>query len=299
MAGRLNDKVAVVTGASSGIGEATVRALSAEGAAVVAGARRRERLDGLVGEVTRDGGKAIAVECDVTDERQAHALVDRAIEEFGRIDVLVNNAGVMLLSKVEKGLSDEWRRMFDVNVLGLLYATGAAIGAMKEQGGGYIVNVSSVAGRKTRPTVGVYSGTKFAVNAVSEALRQEVLEDGIRVTMVEPGAVATELTDHITDEEGRAGLKKGREEPRQPRGAAHTRASRDGLWVEAPETRAAASRGSRRRHSLRCRPAAAGERQRDPDPSDAADQLNRVIGNLGLGEAGTEASMLGQAGAQL
>jgi NADP-dependent 3-hydroxy acid dehydrogenase YdfG len=213
MAGSLDGKVAVVTGASSGIGEATVRALSAEGAAVAAGARRKERLDGLVGEVTRNGGKAIAVGCDVTDERQAHALIDRAIDEFGRIDVLVNNAGVMLLSKVEKGLSGEWRRMFDVNVLGLLYATDAAVGAMKRQGGGHVVNVSSVAGRKTRPTGGVYSGTKFAVNAISEALRQELLEDGIRVTVVEPGAVATELTDHITDEEVREGLKQRRIEP--------------------------------------------------------------------------------------
>jgi NADP-dependent 3-hydroxy acid dehydrogenase YdfG len=215
MAGKLNGKVAVVTGASSGIGEATVRSLAAEGAAVVAGARRKERLEGLVEEVTRDGGKAIAVECDVTDEEQAHALVHRAIGEFGRIDILVNNAGVMLLSKVEKGLSDEWRRMFDVNVLGLLYATDAAIEAMKEQGSGHIVNVSSVAGRKTRPTGGVYSGTKFAVNAISEALRQELLEDGIRITMVEPGAVATELTDHITDEEVREGLKQRNIEPLQ------------------------------------------------------------------------------------
>jgi NADP-dependent 3-hydroxy acid dehydrogenase YdfG len=216
MTGRLNDKVAVVTGASSGIGEATVRALASEGAAVVAGARRKERLDGLVDGILRDGGKAIAVKCDVTDERQAHALVERAIDDFGRIDVLVNNAGVMLLSKVEKGLSDEWRRMFDVNVLGLLYATDAAVGAMKRQGGGHIVNVSSVAGRRTRPTVGVYSGTKFAVNAISEGLRQEVLEYGIRVTTVEPGAVATELTDHITDEEVREGLKQRSIEPLQP-----------------------------------------------------------------------------------
>ena len=211
----MNGKVAVVTGASSGIGEATVRSLAAEGAAVVAGARRKERLDGLVEEVTRDGGKAIAVDCDVTDEQQAHALVDQAIEEFGRIDILVNNAGVMLLSKVEKGLSDEWRQMFDVNVLGLLYATDAAVEAMKRQGSGHIVNVSSVAGRKTRPTGGVYSGTKFAVNAISEALRQELLEDGIRITMVEPGAVATELTDHITDEEVREGLKQRNIEPLQ------------------------------------------------------------------------------------
>ena len=217
MTGRLSGKVAVVTGASSGIGEATVRALSAEGVAVVAGARRKERLDSLVEEAmtTRDGGRVMAVECDVTDEQQAHALVDRAIEEFGRIDILVNNAGVMLLSKVEKGLSEEWRRMFDVNVLGLLYATDAAVGAMKRQGGGHIVNVSSVAGRKTRPTVGVYSGTKVAVNAISEALRQELLEDGIRVTVVEQGAVATELTDHITAEEVREGLKQRRIEPLQ------------------------------------------------------------------------------------
>jgi NADP-dependent 3-hydroxy acid dehydrogenase YdfG len=215
MAGSLNGKVAVVTGASSGIGEATVRSLAGEGAAVVAGARRKERLDGLVEEVTREGGKAIAVECDVTDEQQAHDLVDRAIEEFGKIDILVNNAGVMLLSKVEKGLSDEWRQMFDVNVLGLLYATDAAVEAMKRQGSGHIVNVSSVAGRKTRPTGGVYSGTKFAVNAISEALRQELLEDGIRITMVEPGAVATELTEHITDEEVREGLKQRNIEPLQ------------------------------------------------------------------------------------
>jgi NADP-dependent 3-hydroxy acid dehydrogenase YdfG len=215
MAGSLNGKVAVVTGASSGIGEATVRSLAAEGAAVVAGARRKERLHGLVEEVARDGGKAIAVECDLTDEQQAHALVDRAIEEFGRIDILVNNAGVMLLSKVEKGLSDEWRQMFDVNVLGLLYATDAAVEAMKGQGSGHIVNVSSVAGRKTRPTGGVYSGTKFAVNAISEAMRQELLEDGIRITIVEPGAVATELTEHITDEEVREGLKQRNIEPLQ------------------------------------------------------------------------------------
>jgi NADP-dependent 3-hydroxy acid dehydrogenase YdfG len=207
--------VAVVTGASSGIGEATVRSLAAEGAAVVAGARRKEHLHGLVEEVARDGGKAIAVECDLTDEQQAHALVDRAIEEFGRIDILVNNAGVMLLSKVEKGLSDEWRQMFDVNVLGLLYATDAAVEAMKGQGSGHIVNVSSVAGRKTRPTGGVYSGTKFAVNAISEAMRQELLEDGIRITIVEPGAVATELTEHITDEEVCEGLKQRNIEPLQ------------------------------------------------------------------------------------
>jgi NADP-dependent 3-hydroxy acid dehydrogenase YdfG len=148
MGDRLNGKVAVVTGASSGIGEATVRALAVEGAAVVAGARRKERLDELVERVSRDGGEAIAVECDVTDEQQAHDLVSRAVEEFGSIDVLVNNAGVMLLSTVGKSLSDQWRAMFEVNVMGLLYATDAAISHMKEQGSGHLVNISSVAGRK-------------------------------------------------------------------------------------------------------------------------------------------------------
>ena len=204
---KLDGKVAVVTGASSGIGEATVRALAAEGAAVVAGARRKERLDSLVEEVTRVGGRAISVECDVTDEEQAHNLVQRALKEYGRIDILVNNAGVMLLSTVGKGLSDQWRQMFEVNVMGLLYATDAAIGPMKEQGSGHIVNVSSVAGRKvTRDSSGVYAGTKHAVNAISEGLRQELLEDNVRVSIVGPGAVETELPDHITDEEAREGL---------------------------------------------------------------------------------------------
>ena len=204
---KLDGKVAVVTGASSGIGEATVQALAAEGAAVVAGARRKERLDGLVEEVTNGGGRAIAVECDVTDEEQAHYLVRRAVEEFGSLDILVNNAGVMLLSTVGKGLSDQWRQMFEVNVMGLLYATDAAIGVMKEQGSGHLVNISSVAGRKvTRTSNGVYAGTKFAVNAISEGLRQELIEDNVRVTIVEPGAVATELPDHITDEDARESL---------------------------------------------------------------------------------------------
>jgi NADP-dependent 3-hydroxy acid dehydrogenase YdfG len=205
--GKLDGKVAVITGASSGIGEATVRALAAEGAVVVAGARRKERLEGLADEVARRGGKAVAVECDVTDEGQAHGLVRGAVEEFGRIDILVNNAGVMLLSTVGKGLSDQWRQMFEVNVMGLLYATHAAIGHMKEQGSGHLVNISSVAGRKvTRSSNGVYAGTKFAVNAISEGLRQELLEDNIRVTIVEPGAVATELPDHITDEDARESI---------------------------------------------------------------------------------------------
>ncbi len=203
---KLDGKVAVITGASSGIGEATAEALAAEGASVVVAARREDRLSDLVERINGNGGKALPVECDVTDEEQAHSLIQKAKDEYGQVDILVNNAGVMQLSKVEKGLSDEWRRMFDVNVLGLLYATDAAVQVMKEQGSGHLVNVSSVAGRRSRATTGVYSGTKFAVNAISEALREELLEDNIRVTMVEPGAVETELATHITDEEAQEAL---------------------------------------------------------------------------------------------
>ena len=204
---KLDGKVAVVTGASSGIGEATAEALAAEGATVVVAARREDRLAELTKRIEDNGGRVLAAACDVTDEAQAHGLIRKAEEEYGRVDILVNNAGVMLLSTIGKGLSDEWRRMFDVNVLGLLYATDAAIETMKRQGGGHLVNVSSVAGRKvTRDSSGVYAGSKHAVGAISEGLRQELLQDNIRVTIVEPGAVATELTDHITDEDARKGL---------------------------------------------------------------------------------------------
>ncbi|MDQ3375316.1 MAG: SDR family NAD(P)-dependent oxidoreductase [Actinomycetota bacterium] len=204
---KLDGKVAVVTGASSGIGEATAEALAAEGASVVVAARREERLADLAKRIEENGGRVLAAACDVADEGQAHGLIRKAEDEFGRVDILVNNAGVMLLSTVGKGLSEEWRRMFDVNVLGLLYTTDAAVETMKKQGGGHLVNVSSVAGRKvTRDSSGVYAGSKFAVGAISEGLRQELLEDNIRVTIVEPGAVATELTDHITDEDARSSL---------------------------------------------------------------------------------------------
>ena len=203
---RLDGKVAVITGASSGIGQATAEALAAEGAAVVVAARREDRLEDLVERIEGNGSRALAVSCDVTDEDQAHDLIRKAKEEFRRVDIVVNNAGVMQLSKVEKSLSDEWRQMFDINVLGLLYVTDAAIQVMKEQGSGHLVNISSLASRGTRPALGVYSGTKTAVNDISEALRQELQGDNIRVTIIEPGAVETELPDHITDEEAREGI---------------------------------------------------------------------------------------------
>jgi NADP-dependent 3-hydroxy acid dehydrogenase YdfG len=204
---KLDGKVAVVTGASSGIGEATAEALAAEGAAVVVAARREDRLADLVERIRGNGGRVLAAVCDVSDESQAHGLIQKAVEEFGSVDIIVNNAGVMLLSGVGKGLSEEWRRMFDVNVLGLLYATDAAIETMKNQGGGHLVNISSLAGRKvTRPSSGVYAGSKFAVGAISEGLRQELLQDNIRVTIIEPGAVETELPNHVTDEDARESL---------------------------------------------------------------------------------------------
>jgi len=204
---KLDGKVAVITGASSGIGEATAEALAAEGAAVVIAARREDRLAELVERIRGNGGRVLAAVCDVTDEGQAHGLIQKSQEEFGSVDILVNNAGVMLLSNVGKGLSDQWRRMFDVNVMGLLYVTDAAIDVMKRQGGGHLVNISSLAGRKvTRDSSGIYAGTKHAVGAVSEGLRQELLQDNIRVTAIEPGAVETELPDHITDEDARESL---------------------------------------------------------------------------------------------
>lgn len=204
---KLDGKVAVVTGASSGIGEATAEALAAEGASVAVAARRRERLDGFAQRIEGNGGQVMTVECDVIDEGQAHGLIQRVERELGRVDILVNNAGVMLLSRIDKGLSNEWRQMFDVNVLGLLYVTDVALEVMKRQQSGHIVNISSVAGRRSGTLRGTYSGTKYAVNAISEALRQEHVDDNVRVTIIEPGAVATELTEHISDEDAKSGIE--------------------------------------------------------------------------------------------
>ncbi len=208
MAQKLTGKVAIVTGASSGIGEATALALAAEGAAVAVSARREDRLQDLVKRVSENGGKAYPIVADVADEGQANEIIQKTKSELGRVDILVNNAGVMLLGMIEGANTEDWRRMINTNVLGLMYATHAAIPIMKEQNSGHIVNLSSVAGRTARAGAGVYNASKWGVVAFSESLRQEVLKYRIRVTTIEPGAVATELTTHITD----AGAKKNIED---------------------------------------------------------------------------------------
>ncbi len=212
MPGALDGRVAAITGASSGIGEATALALSGAGAAVALGARRKDRIEALAKRIEDDGGKALAVEVDVGDEAQARAFIERAHSELGGLHALINNAGVMLLGPVEGADTEEWRRMVNVNVLGLLYCTHAAIGPIRESGGGDIVNVSSVAGRHAAAGAGVYNFTKFGVTGFSEALRQEALHSKIRVTCVEPGFVATELQGHNKNPVVQQGVKKMREQ---------------------------------------------------------------------------------------
>jgi clavulanate-9-aldehyde reductase len=191
----LSGQVVAVTGASSGIGEATALACARAGAAVALAARRLDRIEALAQRIVADGGRAIAVQTDVGEESQARAFVQRAHSELGRLDVLVNNAGVMLLGPIENAPTEEWRQMIHANVYGVLYCTHAALPLMREQGSGHIVNVSSVAGRFARAGSGVYNLTKFGVGAFSESLRQEIAPAGLRVTLIEPGAVATELVE--------------------------------------------------------------------------------------------------------
>jgi clavulanate-9-aldehyde reductase len=192
----LTGQVVAVTGASSGIGEATALACARAGGAVALAARRADRIQALAERIAGEGGRAIAAPADVGDEDQARAFVERAHSELGRLDVLVNNAGVMLLGPIEKAPTEEWRQMIHVNVFGVLYCTHAALPLMHDQGSGHIINISSVAGRVARAGSAVYNLTKWGVGAFSEALRQEAVQMGVRVTLVEPGAVATELASH-------------------------------------------------------------------------------------------------------
>ena len=196
MTADLSRQVVAVTGASSGIGEATAMACARAGASVSLAARRAERIEALARRIGEEGGRALAVETDVGQESEARAFIERTHAELGRLDVLVNNAGVMLLGPIAGAPTEEWRRMIHANVYGVLYCTHAALPLMADQGSGHIINVSSVAGRHARAGSGVYNLTKFGVGAFSEALRQESVAMGVRVTLIEPGAVATELGGH-------------------------------------------------------------------------------------------------------
>jgi NADP-dependent 3-hydroxy acid dehydrogenase YdfG len=206
MTERLDGTVALVTGASSGIGEATARALAGQGAAVAVAARRKDRLDELVGEIEGNGGRALAIETDVTNQEQAKAVVQRTVDELGRLDTLVNNAGVMLLGPAVDAPTEEWDRMIDLNLKGLLYCSHAAtphlLSAAEESPRKVadMVNISSVAGRVARSGSGVYNLTKWGVGAFSESLRQELSGRHVRVSLVEPGATSTELSSHNRDE---------------------------------------------------------------------------------------------------
>jgi NADP-dependent 3-hydroxy acid dehydrogenase YdfG len=200
MSGSLQDRVVAITGASSGIGEATALACARAGARVSLAARREEQIVALAQRIEAAGGEALAIATDVTDEAQARHFIAATHERFGRLDALVNNAGVMHLGPIAGAPTDEWRRMVAVNIFGVLYCTHAALEIMREQQQGHIVNVSSVGGKVLGTYSGVYSLTKFGLGAFTEALRKESLEDNIRVTSVVPGSTATELRGHTRGE---------------------------------------------------------------------------------------------------
>ncbi|MFF8784671.1 SDR family oxidoreductase [Streptomyces sp. NPDC015125] len=199
-------KVVAITGASSGIGVATARRLAADGHQVFLGARRTDRLQRLVEEITKEGGTAAFGKLDVTDAADTRAFIDATLRQYGRIDALVNNAGVMPLSPLEALKTDEWDRMIDVNVRGVLHGIAAALPAMRAQGGGHFVTIASVGAYEVSPTAAVYCATKFAVRAISEGLRQESAGD-IRVTLVSPGVTESELADSISDPAAREAMK--------------------------------------------------------------------------------------------
>jgi NADP-dependent 3-hydroxy acid dehydrogenase YdfG len=207
MTNNIQGKVIVITGASSGLGEAAACLLSEQGAIVVLGARRTERIEALAKELQDKGGKALAVATDVTDPKQVEQLVEAAVSAFSKVDVIINNAGLMPHSPLDRRRVDDWNRMIDVNIKGVLYGIAAALPHMQAQKSGHIINVSSVAGHKVGPGGVVYAATKHAVRAISEGLRQEVKPYNIRTTIISPGAVATELTQTITDPVVAEGMK--------------------------------------------------------------------------------------------
>jgi NADP-dependent 3-hydroxy acid dehydrogenase YdfG len=208
MNNNIEGKIVVITGASSGLGEATARLLSAQGASVVLGARRIDRLRALADELSRRGDKAFAVPTDVVQHDQVKRLVDAAVQTYGRIDVMINNAGLMPQALLERLKIDEWNLMIDVNIKGVLYGIAAALPHMKQQKAGHFINVSSVAGHRVGPGFAVYAATKHAVRALSEGLRQEVKPYNIRTTVISPGAVATELPNTVTDPQAAERIRK-------------------------------------------------------------------------------------------
>jgi NADP-dependent 3-hydroxy acid dehydrogenase YdfG len=211
MGNNVEGKVVVITGASSGLGEATARLLSAQGASVVLGARRTDRIESLAEELTGRGGKALAITTDVTRCDQVKSLVDAAVRTYGRVDVMINNAGLMPHSPLERLKIDDWDRMIDVNLKGVLYGIAAVLPYMKQQKAGHIINVSSVAGHKIRAGIAVYAATKHAVLALSEGLRLEVKPYNIRTTVISPGAVATELPNSVTEPDIAGSIRKAYE----------------------------------------------------------------------------------------
>lgn len=197
MSNRLHNRIALITGASSGIGEATAIALAEAGAKVAIAARRRDRLDALAAQLAHLGAEPLVLPADLLDEHEAQRIVAETEAHYGRLDILVNNAGVMYLEPVADADLGRWRRMIELNLLSLIASTQAAVRGMRARGDGHIVNVSSTAGRVANPMGAAYSATKFGVVAFSEALRREVYQDRVRVSVIEPGLVATELRDHI------------------------------------------------------------------------------------------------------
>ncbi|MBV7512397.1 NADP-dependent 3-hydroxy acid dehydrogenase YdfG [Pseudomonas sp. 478] len=205
----IKDKVIAITGASSGIGEATARLLASQGAKVVLGARRTDRLERIAGDINASCGRAEFRALDVTDRKDVQDFIDFAVTRFDRVDVLVNNAGVMPLSKLEALKVDEWDRMIDVNIRGVLHGIAATLPLMQRQRAGQIINIASIGAYAVSPTAAVYCATKYAVRAISEGLRQEVGGD-IRVTVIAPGVTESELAESISDEGGRAEMKEFR-----------------------------------------------------------------------------------------
>lgn len=205
----IEGKVVLITGASSGIGEAAARLLADRGAKVMLGARRTERLEALAAEIRAAGGTAEFRKLDVTDAEETEAFFRDAEERFGRIDVVVNNAGVMPLSHLDERRIDEWNRMIDVNIRGVLHGISAGLPAMQRQGGGQFVNIASIGAYEVTPTAAVYCATKYAVRAISEGLRKETGRE-IRVTLISPGVTESELADSISDEDAKAAMREYR-----------------------------------------------------------------------------------------